>query len=45
MRERKRMEAVKMNCLMNICGLRRIDRVPNVEVKKMWKKCNCESEN
>ena len=24
--DRKRMEAVEMNCLRNICGLRRIDR-------------------
>ena len=31
-RERKRMEAVEMNCLRNICGLKRIDRVPNVEI-------------
>ena len=29
--ERKRMEAVEMSCLRNICDLRRIDRVPNVE--------------
>ena len=28
--ERKRIEAVEMNCLRNICGLKRIDRVPNV---------------
>ena len=36
MRERKRMEAVEMNyCLRNICRLRRIDRVPNVEIKRM----------
>ena len=27
-------EAVKMNCLSNICGLRRIDRVPNVDVNR-----------
>ena len=32
--ERKRMEAVEMNCLRNICGLRRIDRVPNVEIRR-----------
>ena len=31
--ERKRMEAVEMNCLTNICGLR-TDRVPNVEIMK-----------
>ena len=24
--DRKRMEAVEINCLRNICGLRRIDR-------------------
>ena len=35
MRDRKRMEAVEMNCLRNICGLRRIDRVPNVEIRRM----------
>ena len=33
-RERKRMEAVEMNCLRNICGLRRIYRVPNVEIRR-----------
>ena len=33
-RDRKRMEAVEMNCLRNICGLRRIDRVPNVEIRR-----------
>ena len=31
--ERKRMEAVEMTCLRNICGLRRIDRVLNVEIR------------
>ena len=36
--ERKRMEAVEMNCLRNICGLRRIDRVPNVEIRRCGKK-------
>ena len=36
-RERKRMEAVEMNCLRNICGLRRIDRVPNVEIRRCGK--------
>ena len=30
--KRKRMEAV-VNCLRNICGLRRIARVPNVEIR------------
>ena len=42
--ERKRMEAVEMNCLRNICGLRRIDRVPNVEIRRCEKNV-CESEN
>ena len=37
-RERKRMEAVEMNCLRNICGLTRIDRVPNVEIRRCGKK-------
>merc|ERR1712002_1298945 len=32
------MEAVEMNCLRNICGLRRIDRVPNVEIRGMRNK-------
>ena len=36
--ERKRMEEVEMNCLRNIYGLRRIDRVPNVEIRKCGKK-------
>ena len=36
--ERKREEAVEMNCLRNICGLRRIDRVPNVEIRRCGKK-------
>ena len=35
--ERKRMEVVEMNCLRNICGLRRTDRVPNVEIKRCGK--------
>ena len=26
-----------MNCLRNICGLRRIDRVPNVEIRRCGK--------
>ena len=33
-RDRKRLEAVEMNCLRNICGVRRIDRVSNVEIRK-----------
>merc|ERR1712002_284618 len=32
------MEAVEMNCLRNICGLRKIDRVPNVEIQRMFGK-------
>ena len=28
------MKAVEMNCLRNICGLRRIDRIPYVEIRK-----------
>ena len=30
--ERNNMEVVEMNCLRNICGLRRIDKVPNAEI-------------
>ena len=37
-RERKRMKAVEMNCLGNICGVRRSDRVPNVEIRRCGKK-------
>merc|ERR1711872_65064 len=33
--ERKRIEAVEMNCLRNIFGLRRIDRIPNVEIRRI----------
>ena len=33
MHERKRIEAVEMNCLRNICGVRRIDRVRNEEIR------------
>ena len=33
-RDRKRIEAVEMNCLRNICGLRRIDRVSNAEIRR-----------
>ena len=32
--ERKRMEAVEMNCLRNICGLRRIGSVSNVKSRR-----------
>ena len=28
------MEAVEMNCLRNICGLRRIDKVLNVKIRR-----------
>ena len=31
------MEAVEMNCLRNICGLRRFDRVVNVEIRRCGK--------
>ena len=31
------MKAVEMNCLRNICGLRRIDRVLNVEIRRCGK--------
>merc|ERR1712002_564159 len=34
----RRMEAVEMNCLRNICGRRRIDRVPNLEIRGMCNK-------
>ena len=37
MRERKRIEAVEMNCLRNVCGLRRIGSVPNVEIRRCAK--------
>merc|ERR1712002_182437 len=33
--DRRRMEAVEMNCLRNICGRRRIDRVLNIEIRGM----------
>ena len=36
----KRMEAVEMNCLRTICGLKRIDRVPNVEIGRCRKNVN-----
>ena len=42
--ERKRMEAVEMNCLRNICGLSRIDRVPNVEIRRRCGKNVCVSQ-
>merc|ERR1712002_1337670 len=34
-KDRKRMEAVEMNCLRNICGRRRIDMVPNVRIREI----------
>ena len=33
-RDRKRVEAVEMNCLRNICGVRRIERVSNAEIRR-----------
>ena len=30
--ERRRVEAVEMSCLWSICGVRRIDRISNVEI-------------
>ena len=36
--ERKQIEAVEMNCLRNIHGLRRIDRVRNEEIRQCRKK-------
>ena len=33
-RERKSIEAAEMNCLRNICGLRGIDSVPDVEIRR-----------
>ena len=35
--ERQRMEAVEVNFFRNICSLRRIDRVPNVEIRRCGK--------
>ena len=37
MHERKSIKAVEMNCLRNICVLRRIDRVPNVGIRRYGK--------
>ena len=36
--ERKRMEAVEMNCLRSICGVRRLDRVRNEEIRRRCSK-------
>ena len=38
MRDMRGMEAVEINCLRNICRLGRIDRVPNVEIRRMYVK-------
>ena len=38
MHGRKRIEAVEMNSLMNICGERRIDRVRNEEIRQRCRK-------
>ena len=35
--ERKKVEAVEMSCLRSICGLRRIDRISSVEIKRCHK--------
>ena len=32
--ERKRVQAVEMNCMRNICGIRRIERVRNEEIRR-----------
>ncbi|MEL7302024.1 MAG: reverse transcriptase family protein, partial [Pseudomonadota bacterium] len=32
--ERRKVEAVEMSCLRSICGVRRIDRIPNVEIRR-----------
>ena len=33
-RERRKVEAVEMSCLRNICGVRRVDRISNVEIRR-----------
>ena len=38
--KRKNLEAVEMNCLRNICGLRRIDRALDVEIRRCGKNVN-----
>ena len=41
--EQKRMEAVEINCLRNICGVRRLDRVRNEEIRRCSKEVSvCE---
>jgi len=32
--ERRKVEAVEMSCLRSICGVRRIDRISNVEIRR-----------
>ena len=33
-RDRKRLEAVEMNCLRDVCGVRRVERVSNAEIRR-----------
>ena len=33
-RDRSRLEVVEMKCLTSICGLRRVDRVRNEEIRR-----------
>jgi len=42
--ERKRVEAVEMNCLRSICSVRRIDRVRNDEIRRRCRKKGSVSE-
>ena len=37
-RECKMIEAVEMDCLRSICGVRRMDRVPNTKVRRRSEK-------
>ena len=39
-RDRKRIKAVEMNCLTNICGLWRVNRVSNAEIRRFAKPVN-----
>ena len=43
--ERKRIEAVEMNCLRNSSGQKRIDRVPNVEIRRCGKNVSVSQRN
>jgi len=36
--ERRKVEAVEMRCLRSICGVRRIDRISNVDIRRRWGK-------